>query len=70
MKVGYAEIAILGQHLASYAVNHSSGKCNTLSYDGLRLFYNTIFAGKRRSLLMETMMKCMTRSLNVTPKTH
>jgi len=32
---GMAEIAILSQYLApSHAVNRSSGKCNTLSYNG------------------------------------
>ena len=53
MQVGYAEIAILSLYLASLrAVKRFSGKCNTLSCNRPWRFYNTIVAGKRRSLLM------------------
>ena len=49
MQVGYAEVAILSQYLASLrAVKHSSGKCNTLSCDGTWGVSNT----NRPSLLM------------------
>jgi len=52
MQVGYAEIAILSLYLASLrAVKRFSGKCNTLSCNRPWRFYNTIVAGKRRSLL-------------------
>ena len=41
-QVGYVEIVILSQYLASsHAVNHSSGKCNTLSCDEPWRVYNT-----------------------------
>ena len=41
-QVGYVEIVILSQYLASsHAVNHSSGKCNTLSCDGPWRVYDT-----------------------------
>ena len=52
MQVGYAEIAILSQYIALLcAVNHSSGKYDTLSCDDRPWrIYN--IAGKRRSLLM------------------
>ena len=50
MHVGYAEIAILSQYLASSrAVN---AKYNTLSRNGPWRVYDTIVASKRRSLLM------------------
>jgi len=40
--VGWAEIAILSQYLASLrVVNRSSGKCNTLICDGPWRVYNT-----------------------------
>ena len=55
----------------AYAVKRSSSKCSKLNRDEPCRVYN--IAGERPSLLMavwqETMTKCMTRSLNVTPKT-
>jgi len=52
MQVGPAEIAILSQYLApSCSVNHSSGKCNTLSCDGPWRVDDTSRC-KRWSLLM------------------
>ena len=53
MQVGQAEIAFLGQDLASLrAVNRSSDKCNIHSCDGPWRVYNTLVAGERPSLLM------------------
>jgi len=53
MQVGYAEIAILSQYLASlHAVNRSSDKCNALLAATDRGEFMRLVAGKRRSLLM------------------
>ena len=57
----------------AYVVKRSSGKCSKLGCRTNHAEYITLVAGDRPSLLMaarqETTTKCMTRSLNVTPKT-
>jgi len=72
MQVGYAEIAILVQYLASLrAVNAATASCYQHGAAGPWQVVTLTAGSKRRSLLMagNDDEVFMTRSLNVTPKT-